>query len=233
MIKLGLVGKDIAHSRSQAMYEKILGQDVDYHLLDYAIEHSIPKLDDLFSQGFLGLSVTYPYKQLFLDDVVIVEADIKQLGAINCIRRIGEVFEATNTDYLAADWLLKNEYSRYKNFLILGSGNMSRVFESLLSKSSQSYQMVSRKRNGELNSLDYTSLLSSNESSLVINCCSREFVFKASLPEGTGFWDMNYSFPAHNHLKNESIKYYEGLDLLEWQAKFALKFWEIVLPRNS
>ncbi len=230
MYKLGLLGSNISHSKSQEMYERILGEPVDYTLLDYKSEDELPSLKSLFDQGFEGLSITYPYKQTFLRDVYINDSSIKKLGAINCLKQTESGIEATNTDFLAAQKLLRDLGPERFNFLILGSGNMARVFEICLEMCKVDFQTVSRKKNGNLNELNYVDLLtedSDQKTPLIINCCSRGFVFDTDLPKDSVFWDMNYSFPEHERLSDKGVRYQSGLDLLFWQAKFAASFWGI------
>lgn len=225
MLKLGLFGKNISHSRSQEMYESLLKQKVDYHLLDYSKAEDIPSLEYFFSNGFKGLSVTFPYKQHFLTEVEIESDEIAELCAINCIGQFGGTIKATNTDYLAAEFLLK----KFSNnaFVILGNGNMARIFLKLMKTNGHDFHHFTRSTNGDLNTQDYLALKKSKDL-VVINCCSRDFVFNSKLPSGSIFWDMNYSFPEHNHLTNNSdLTYIEGIDLLLEQARFALQFWKI------
>lgn len=225
MLKLGLLGKGISHSRSQEMYERLLDEKVDYHLLDFSSEEDIPKVLDLFHQGFKGLSITYPYKKTFLDQVEIDSDPVKELGAINCMGVFDGKIKATNTDYLAAEFLLK-DFSQHE-FVILGNGNMARIFKKLMLLNGRTFSHFFRLENGDLNSLDYLSL-KKDKDLVIINCCSRQFRFDAQLPSGSTFWDMNYSFPEHDHLKNRGeLTYREGLDLLLEQARFALVFWKI------
>lgn len=230
MVKLGLLGTNISHSKSQEMYEKILGEPVDYSLLDYAKESDIPSLDMIFDKGFLGLSITYPFKQTFLDQVSISERKVKELNAINCLRKSDDKIEATNTDYLAAEKLIKDFSAENYFVIILGSGNMARVFESCLEGSQYSWMNLSRKVDGDLNEINYLNIhrgLPDKKALLLINCCSRDFIFKADVPSNTVFWDMNYSFPEHENLSGRGMKYLSGLDLLFWQAKFAADYWGI------
>lgn len=234
MIKLGLIGKDISHSKSKQMYQDILDTEVDYHLLDYGDGEDIPSLTSLFDLGFNGLSVTYPYKKQFLDAINIEDEKVRDLKAVNCLKLSNGIVEATNTDYLAAKHLLNTKYKSFTHFIILGSGNMANVFKLALEEVGLSYKILSRKSDGDLNQLNYSEIVGSvSRETVIINCCSREFIFLASLPEGVTFWDMNYSFMEHASIQTKGVNYIEGLDLLKWQAKFALSFWDIPLPRNS
>ncbi len=234
MIKLALIGKGISHSRSQQIYQDLLGREIDYRLLDFETADEIKSLEGIFSDGLNGISITYPYKQHFLNEVYFVDSKVVQLGAINCIRRTKEGFEATNTDFLAAGYLLRNQYSHFNSFLVLGSGNMARVIEAQLIAMNKTFKRVSRRTDGDLNQIDYIEILRNNvESTLIVNCCSREFEFSAKLPPATFFWDMNYNIVEHEKLKSRGVNYMNGLNLLKWQAKYALNFWDISQIENS
>jgi shikimate dehydrogenase len=103
-IRLGLIGDNIAASRSPRLHEiagGILGRKVTYELL-------IPRLvgldfDAVFERaqadGFRGLNITYPYKERVVARVGVPEDRVRRLGAVNTV-----VFEADgargyNTDY--------------------------------------------------------------------------------------------------------------------------------------
>ena len=78
--KLALIGRNIAHSKSPEIYSKLLENNVDYHLLDYPSVDQIPSLD-YFSKNFEGISITSPYKEVFINDVELV-GKAKELKAI-------------------------------------------------------------------------------------------------------------------------------------------------------
>lgn len=221
MLKLALIGKDIGHSRSQEMYEKLLKQKISYDLLDYPDENSIPPIIDLFKGGYKGISVTYPYKRTFLNQVKVESPIVEKVNAINCIGFFDGIVKATNTDFLAAQKLLQ----RFPNklFIILGNGNMAKIFVTLFNELKIEFRHFYRAQNGDLNKVNFQTL---KENFVLINCCSRKFIFEADLPRNTIFWDMNYSFEGHKTLKeSKSIQYLDGLDLLLEQARFATYFW--------
>ncbi len=213
------------------MYEGIIGEPVNYSLIDIDKEINIPTLTELFNKYKLqGMSITYPYKKHFVKEVSYEDPLIKSLEAINCIYKTDGVFLATNTDYLAALHLIKTKYmSLYENFVILGSGNMANVFEVAFKKLDVDYISFNRRKDGDLNLIDYQDKLSelNIEESLIINTCSRDFVFNPPIALKCGFWDMNYSFSPHKKLEQKGMKYFEGIDLLREQAKSALQFWRM------
>lgn len=224
MLKLGLFGRNISHSRSKEMYEKLLGKSVDYHLLDFKNEEEIPPIKNYFEDGFDGLSVTYPYKKTFLDQAVINNDVVSRLGAINCLKFQDGIIEGTNTDLLAAKEILKGFNHNYQ-YITLGSGNMAKVFDLAFEGTSLSYLNLNRRANGDLNEYDFLTQFS--KPTYIINCCSRDFIFNNSLQSNSVYWDMNYAVSVPVCLVKADITYIDGLNLLELQAKFALEYWGI------
>lgn len=227
MISLALVGKGISHSKSQSVYETLLTQKIKYTLLDYLSAEDIPLLIDLWGD-LRGLSITAPYKDVFLKQVSIVDPIAKALGVINCIRKTADGFEAINTDKDAILEIIKKYDSEksLKDILILGDGHMGRLTVSILDSIGLTYRVLSRKINGPLEKIDLTTQVPDSNQSLIINTCSRNFIFNGKLPLQSSFWDLNYSFSEHNHLK-ELCNYTDGMGMLRIQAQFALKFWGI------
>lgn len=223
MIKLALVGKNIAHSKSQTMYEKIFNTKIDYTLLDYGKAEEIPTIE-ILSKEYMGISITAPYKSHFLSQVE-VSPDIASLGAINCIAFRDGSFLGTNTDYLAVLEILQEEKYKNRNVVVLGDGAMSRVTKLVLDKIGKEAIFLNRKKDGNLNDVDYSSLY--KENMLLINACAREFHFKATLPQDTIFWDYNYSHTLNSSSLLGMCEYVDGIDLLFTQAKFATKFWKL------
>jgi shikimate dehydrogenase len=220
VIHLGLLGKDISHSRSQEMYEGILARKIDYTLFDYSSEKDIPKVEKLF-ETVQGLSITAPYKKYYLETVVLSD-EIKELGAINCIKKSKDEFFGTNTDFLAVKDLI-SDFS-YDSIALLGNGSMASITKAVLKERNISFKQYFRQRDGDISELD----LSSSKNVLVINSCSRSFLFKGKLSEDSTFWDYNYSSKEQEEvIRNIGINYVDGLSLLKKQAEHALKFWNI------
>lgn len=223
MLKLALLGKNIQHSKSQLMYEKILNKKINYTLFDFADESKVPSLDVLFHE-INGLSITSPYKKVFLDQVK-VDAFTKNIGAINCVRKDADGYSATNTDYLAMKDLIKIYYDKMENgVFILGDGAMGRLTEILCNELQISYKSFSRK----LNNLSHVAQEVKNLKGqvLIINACAREYIFDQKLSQNAVFWDLNYNMPRHLQIfQSQNLTYIDGLSLLELQARYALRFW--------
>ncbi len=223
MIKLALVGRNISHSKSQQMYEEIYGKSIDYTLLDFQNASEIPTLKDLFL-NYMGISITAPYKEHFLSQVVVSE-EVLKLKAVNCIAHQNGKYFATNTDYLAVEEIFRKSNYEERNIVVLGDGAMSRVTIAVLEKLGKNAKFINRKEYGDLNQVNYSSLY--GENLLVINACARAFQFKAELPEGTIFWDYNYSHHENTIYLKDKCRYVDGINLLFMQAKFATEFWQL------
>lgn len=109
MIKLGLIGDNIAASKAPLLHEtagRLSDVEVTYDRL-------VPKdmglsFDDVFEyvrdSGYRGVNVTYPYKELAARKVHVNDPLVRAIGAVNTV-----VFEADgprgfNTDYSGFIW---------------------------------------------------------------------------------------------------------------------------------
>lgn len=221
MLKLALIGKNISHSQSQKMYEKILCKKVDYTLLDYENENQILSAFEL-CERFDGVSITAPYKKHFLDQVSLDDEVIK-LQSMNCFYKKNGVIYGTNTDFLALKEILKS-FLKYR-IVVLGSGSMANVCKTILETYQKSFVMYSRQTHGDISKLDLLNF----EECVVVNCCAREFVFQGMLDKKSLFYDLNYNHSKHvEYFQKQNINYRDGLELLEDQAFHALKFWNIL-----
>lgn len=232
MVKLALIGKDIAHSKSQKVYEELLGQSVEYQLLDIETEDQLPSLEELF-HDLDGVSITAPYKNSYISHPG-TKLMFKPFSAVNCVHRTEDgFFELYNTDYLAVRLIVQDLIKEFPSGLdpiILGAGNMANITSFVLDEFKIMYRKVSRtKEKPDLNALDFAELFHKTGQKLVINCCSREFIFNAALPEKTVFWDHNYALDPHTVGLSPYCDYRDGLELLKLQAKEALRIWEVLL----
>jgi len=217
-IRFALIGKDISHSKSKAVYEKLLDQRIEYDLLDYSRESDIPNLDKLF-QDRNGISITAPYKTHFFGKEKI----------INCIRKnIDGSFEGTNTDLHGIEKQLRVFDDAFGDIFVslLGNGSMAKVTKSLLDNLGIKHNQYSRKSGDNLSLESFTPANSSSNQHIIINACSREFNYRGLGCGKTVFWDFNYAHKFHEeNLPSKFLKYINGDQLLIDQAYYALKFW--------
>lgn len=230
MIRLGLLGKNISHSKSQLVYEKILNKKIEYILFDYEEESAIPELNAFFMKVD-GLSITAPYKKVFLQSVEIEDELIKELGAINCIKKVHNNFKATNTDYLA----LVDIFEDFKkvhgeiNIILLGDGAMAGIIKKVSVLHANEHLQFSRKLTENFSELNLLKNPFNNSGKVIIvNSCSRKYLFTGEINSRFLFYDLNYSSEAQENLiKSRGIEYVDGMALLMGQARHALQFWGI------
>jgi len=221
-MKLGLLGFPISHSRSPEIYQQLLGEKLtSYTLYEYDTK-SVPDLS-FFQKNLNGLNITTPYKELFISQVTVSD-EVKRIGAINTLAFIGDEILGTNTDALALQKLLPRIVERFSSSdetIILGDGVLAKLVLKIGSEFGLRLKNYARRSHGDLNLLDYSS------TSLVINACSRDFIFKAKLNPDATFWDFNYSSPMQARIfHNSQIRYLDGFELLELQAQEAILFWQ-------
>lgn len=224
-MKLGLLGAHIQHSLSPSLYHQFLGDKLtSYELFDIGSANDIPSLSE-FAKKLDGLSITTPYKTHFLSEVSFKDPEIQNLGGINCISFADKIW-ATNTDYLALKELLPetiNSNSAHE-VLLLGNGVMANITRAVLLQQKIPFRHLTRKDHGPLEEINLST--QSKSPLLIINACSRDFIFRGKARQDSIFWDYNYSFRSHSEtLPSLFQTYIDGQELLRRQALSAISFW--------
>ncbi len=232
-MKLGLLGYPIAHSLSPKLYRDFLGDRLtSYELFPYSEKREIPPLK-FFQEKLDGLNITSPYKTHFIDQVKIESPLVKKIAAVNTLAFAGNEVFATNTDLLAVDEILKRYLRQHPHLelVILGDGVMGKMTQLVAESLSIPYRQFYRKKHPDLEQMDFSALSKENSQILIINACSRAFVFQGRFSGKELFWDYNYNFPSHQHIVSQVKSYSDGQEMLELQARAAIKFWNEVIPK--
>ena len=227
MIKLALIGRNIQHSQSPQVYSKLLQTKIAYTFIDSATINDIPSLDELY-QGYDGVSVTAPYKREMFNRLGSNISD-RHLNSINCLYKKNGQLWGSNTDVLAIrDILLElNFQNNFQEIYVLGNGAMSTLLSDLAIELNLKVKCFNR-QNGTLADLINGKYKFPDHNILMINACAREFIYAGSLSPLIYFWDLNYNMPEHSRFFNShNIPYLDGMTLLEKQARYALKFWNL------
>jgi shikimate dehydrogenase len=225
-MKLGLLGFPLEHSRSPQLYKDLLGKSLEsYELFSYPEKNVIPDIS-FFQSKLDGLSITSPFKDHFIHQVNITSDLVKKLGLINTIAFSEKEVFATNTDLLAVEDILEGHLKRYPKLHIhlLGDGAMAKVTLLVAKKFQIPVEQHSRRLSSDFFQLSLPR--THKGQSLIINTCSREYIFKGALQGDEIFWDYNYSMRPHLESLPKMVKtYQDGLELLEKQARYAINFW--------
>lgn len=136
-MKLGLIGKNLSHSYSQAIHNEIMKRNNihgDYELFEVAEEDLGKKINELKNDGYVGVNITLPYKEkalAFLDDI---DERANYIGAINTISFKDGKAIGYNTDYSGFLSLLNhNKVSvKGKDAIILGAGGAAKTVAKVL-----------------------------------------------------------------------------------------------------
>lgn len=219
--KFALIGKNISHSKSKEVYERILDEEVDYTLLDYPEPSKIPALKDLL-ELYPRISITAPYKNVVFKNIDVFENNFLSLESVNAIKLNDGKVIGTNTDISAFIKIYETLREKYPgDVILLGDGNMAKMIMLYFDSHKIKYHNLSRRQGTlDLFAQDY------NGEKLIINACAREYVFNASISQDALLWDMNYNQKVQQEICiDKKMNYLDGYSLLLEQAKFALSFW--------
>lgn len=249
MLKLGLVGQHITKSLTQTFFQElseIYNIELSYDLFDtfnqnISIEEKLKELSD---KGYMGLNITYPYKEEIFQIINSKSEEVKLVQSINTVM-IDNSISAHNTDYLGFRHILKvNDIQNNINVLIIGSGGVGRSVASacgkelnaniylydinLLKSEKLHLGLKENKINSEvLNENSHISQL--NNIDLICNCSSVGHYQNPGNPlseikdckENTIFFDAVYT-PSNTEFLSQAKKYgfktIGGLELFIYQG---------------
>lgn len=240
MRNFGLIGRPLSHSFSKSYFEdkwKKEGiDDCQYQL--YALD-TISEIEQLLDPKslVLGLNVTIPYKKevmVYLDEL---DPIAKEIGSVNCLKRVNNRWIGYNTDAIAFQNSLRGylEAGFDGKALILGSGGASKAVQWALNQMGIPYNIVSNSGNG----ISYLDLNSSWDSAwkLLINATPLgmwPFIeTKPSIPyeyinDKSYLYDLVYNpekslFLTFGAQQGSRIK--NGMEMLHLQANYSWKYW--------
>ena len=175
MTAYGIIGYPLTHSFSRQYFtEKIEREGIADAVYDSFPLKTIEEFPALLKKNPLlkGLSVTIPYKEEVLEFVNHQSAEVKQIGAANCIRiRNGEL-SAYNTDITGFERsFTKNLRPHHKKAMVLGTGGSSKAVQYVLDKLGIEFLVVSRNENPALIFIQYKEITGDiiREYNIIIN----------------------------------------------------------------
>ena len=151
MKRFGLIGKKLGHSFSAKYFAEKFEREglleCDYSL--YELPEIECVMEFMLMPDLVGFNVTIPYKQQIIPYLDALDAQAREVGAVNCVkierdgRRVGY-----NTDVdgirLSLDKLLGEE--KVFAALILGTGGASQAVQYVLRERGIDYKVVSREK---------------------------------------------------------------------------------------
>jgi shikimate dehydrogenase len=151
--KFGLIGLPIAHSFSKKYFEdKFQTENISDCSYDLFELKSIAELPSLITslRSLEGLNVTIPYKEQVIDYLDQMDADAKEIGAVNCIKIKEGKLEGFNTDVFGFAESLKKFLSvNPQQIFVLGTGGSSKAVCFVLKSLQLSFIKVSRQKKAD------------------------------------------------------------------------------------
>ena len=151
MKRFGLIGKKLGHSFSAKYFAEKFEREglleCDYSLYELPEIECVKEF--MLTPDLVGFNVTIPYKQQIIPYLDALDAQAREVGAVNCVkierdgRRVGY-----NTDVdgirLSLDKLLGEE--KVSAALVLGTGGASQAVQYVLRERGVNYKVVSREK---------------------------------------------------------------------------------------
>ena len=242
MKRFGLIGKKLGHSFSAKYFaekfEREGLQECDYSLYELPEIECVKEF--MLTPDLVGFNVTIPYKQQIISYLDDLDAQAREVGAVNCVkierdgRRVGY-----NTDVdgirLSLDKLLGEE--TVGSALVLGTGGAAQAVQYVLRERGVNYKVVSREK-GKAD-LTYDDLAQEVMSAhrLIINAspvgmypaCDNAPNIPYAMLSGSHFlFDLVYNPLTTRFMElgaEQGAATLSGIDMLYAQAESAWKIW--------
>lgn len=244
----GLIGNPLTHSFSKNYFtEKFSREGIAgsrYELFPLPSITDLPAM--LASQPALaGFNITIPYKQEVLAYADWQDDVVREIGAANCIRIIGDRLLAYNTDVTGFEKSLLDKWgSHHRRALVLGTGGASKAVIWVLRKLGLDVTVVSRKPDlsgtslsGPQISYENVTPLLLRQHTLVVNTTplgtypavdEAPPIPYAAVTTGHYFFDLVYNPALTRFLQlaaGHGAVIRNGYDMLEIQAEESWRIW--------
>ena len=123
-MKFGLIGHPIEHSLSPALFKA--GYDGMYPY-DLIITEDFEEAYKRFLEGYDGINVTAPFKELALRKADIISEECRLVGATNLLIKTPEGIAAYNSDFKGLVAMFRGLKGDEKTVLIVGAGGAGKA----------------------------------------------------------------------------------------------------------
>ncbi len=236
--EFGIIGYPLEHSFSAPYFnEKFAREGIDAVYEAYPIQHVEEFVELCQMHDFIGINVTYPYKESIIPYLDQLDETAAAIGAVNVVRFVDGKKLGYNTDVIgfmeALRPLLKPQH---RSALVLGTGGAAKAITYALEQLGIGYTFVSREA---VKGLTYESLTKeiTQANTLIINCTPL-----GMYPNTETYPAIPYAYLTAEHLLFDVIYNPEksvflqkgeaqgaaiqnGLSMLHGQAEAAWKIW--------
>ena len=254
--KFAVLGHPISHSLSPKIHQYFASQfaiHLDYQRIDVDSVNFEKKLIDLKQEGYEGLNITLPLKNLAYEICDELSSKAQQTKSVNTISIKNDKLYGDTTDGLGlvTDLLTKNVSLENKKILVIGAGGASNgIMFDLISQHPQTIFLTNRTISKSHEMAESWSLLAKDNAVLLNVLSSKEVItfdliinatssslgtVSAIFPEnlkGHFWYDMMYGkqTPFLLKAKQSKAKFSDGLGMLVEQAAAAFHIWHHQKP---
>lgn len=142
MIQLGLIGAGISKSSAPRLHMflgRMYGLPVDYKRLD-SNEIAGFKFEDALArcghEGYRGVNVTHPYKEVVRSKVEVPDPSVARIGAINTVIFESPAWQGFNTDFSGFSGAFRHRFGKASPgiSLIVGAGGVGKAMAFALAR---------------------------------------------------------------------------------------------------
>ena len=259
--KFAVIGSPIDHSLSpkiHSIFAKELGIEITYEAIKVEPMHFDTSVNRLFDEGYAGLNVTLPLKELAFNFADELTEDSNLSGSVNTLWKEDGTIHGDSTDGrgLVRDLQEKKINLKNKEIVILGAGGSAKaIIPSLLredpkrisignrtlAKAEELIESFSSSKN-KMNLFEMSENLNFKPD-IIVNSTSAGIknenieLPRDLLSKDIYVYDLSYSqedTPFLELVKSRGIEnYHDGLGMLIHQAALSFKIWNNQIPNTS
>ena len=259
--KFAVIGSPIDHSLSpkiHSIFAKELGIEITYEAIKVEPIHFDTSVNRLFDEGYAGLNVTLPLKELAFNYADELTEDSNLSGSVNTLWKEDGTIHGDSTDGrgLVRDLQERKINLKNKEIVILGAGGSAKaIIPSLLkedpkrisignrtfSKAEQLIESFSSSKN-KMNLFKMSENLNFKPD-IIVNSTSAGIknenieLPRDLLSKDIYVYDLSYSFedtPFIKLVKSRGIeKYHDGIGMLIHQASLSFQIWNNQAPNTN
>ena len=146
MRKFGLIGHPIEHSLSPALFKAGYNGRYTYDLIETP---DFEKAYQRFLDGYDGINVTAPFKELAIKKADILSEECQAIGATNLLIKTPEGIKAHNSDYLGLRLWIEKIARPESKVLVVGLGGAGKAATQAARSSGHQVILMNRTRYSE------------------------------------------------------------------------------------
>ena len=259
--KFAVIGSPIDHSLSpkiHSIFARKLGIEITYEAIEVEPMHFDSSVNRLFDEGYAGLNVTLPLKELAFNFADELTEDSNLSGSVNTLWKEDGTIHGDSTDGRGLDRDLQERKLNLKNkeIVILGAGGSAKaIIPSLLkedpkrisignrtlTKAEELIESFSSSKN-KMNLFEMSENLNFKPD-IIVNSTSAGIknenieLPRDLLSKDIYIYDLSYSLedtPFIKLVKSRGIeKYHDGIGMLIHQAALSFKIWNNQIPNTN